>query len=347
MARRYYANAAPQLTLSSAITASSLSAVVATNFTGWPATYPFFASLDLGTASAEIVSVTGITGPVATIVRGQDGTAAVSHAAGATLDQVVIRQDLDEANAHINATLAVHGITDTSALVVTTDTRLSNARTPTAHAATHGTAGSDPVSLDAGQIATGSLNAARLAASGVTAGAYTNANITVDAAGRVTVAANGTGGGNALRAIALDPSVCTSTSQVGTNNTFYHRILSPGSWSVSSIGFVVTNVAGNVSVAVLRDNGSNAPGVLAAQSASVACPALGPAAVALGSTITVNGGDWLAISSSSIVSFLAQVAGATLPSWRSVQGSQAPGAVTSNPVISGTGITKTISLWGQ
>jgi hypothetical protein len=42
------------------------------------------------------------------------------------------------------------------------DSRLSNARTPTAHASSHGSAGSDPVSLDASQISTGYLATARM-----------------------------------------------------------------------------------------------------------------------------------------------------------------------------------------
>jgi hypothetical protein len=36
--------------------------------------------------------------------------------------------------------------------VITTDSRLSNARTPTAHASTHGSAGSDPVTIAASQV---------------------------------------------------------------------------------------------------------------------------------------------------------------------------------------------------
>jgi hypothetical protein len=47
--------------------------------------------------------------------------------------------------AHEADTTAVHGIANTANLVVTTDPRLSDARAPTAHAASHETGGGDPV----------------------------------------------------------------------------------------------------------------------------------------------------------------------------------------------------------
>ena len=108
--RRYYANAAPQQTLTGPITNSGTSLSVSGSFAGWPSSYPFFACLEYGTASMEIISVTNIVGTTATIVRGQDGTSAISHLGGATIDQVAVRQDFDEASAHTSSNAGVHGV---------------------------------------------------------------------------------------------------------------------------------------------------------------------------------------------------------------------------------------------
>jgi hypothetical protein len=108
--RRFYANAAPQQTLTGPITNVATSLTVSGSFAGWPSSYPFFACLEYGTASMEIISVTNIVGTTATIVRAQDGTSGISHLGGATLDQVAVRQDLDEASAHTSANSGVHGV---------------------------------------------------------------------------------------------------------------------------------------------------------------------------------------------------------------------------------------------
>jgi hypothetical protein len=108
--RRFYVNSAPQQTLATGIGTSDTSFTIQTSFAGWPTSFPFFATLDAGTASQEHVLVTAIVGLVATATRAQDGSSAVTHAAGATVDQMFIRQDADEANAHTSASAGVHGI---------------------------------------------------------------------------------------------------------------------------------------------------------------------------------------------------------------------------------------------
>lgn len=96
---------------------------------------------------------------------------------------------------HEADTTAVHGIADTSALVVTSDGRLSDARTPTTHAGSHGAAGSDPVAVTAGQVSglatvatsgsaadlSGTLAPARIAAGALVATAKLSATGTKDA----------------------------------------------------------------------------------------------------------------------------------------------------------------------
>lgn len=76
---------------------------------------------------------------------------------------IPVGTDLAAVEAHAALTEGVHGIADTGALVLTTDDRLSDERSPTSHAASHGAAGEDPITVDASQLA-GTIPVERLPA---------------------------------------------------------------------------------------------------------------------------------------------------------------------------------------
>lgn len=90
---------------------------------------------ELATPSDAVSSVDGRTGTV-TLNDLYDASGAAASAVAT----------------HSADTTSVHGIADTSALVVTTDSRLSDARTPTAHAASHGSGGSDAITVAQSQV---------------------------------------------------------------------------------------------------------------------------------------------------------------------------------------------------
>lgn len=101
MARRYYSSTAARTTITGSVTNTGTSITVAAT-TGFPSSYPWSAILDQDTASEEVVEVTAAAGSTLTIVRGVDGTTAVSHASGATFNHGVSARDYSEPNVHVN-----------------------------------------------------------------------------------------------------------------------------------------------------------------------------------------------------------------------------------------------------
>lgn len=114
---RYYSSTATPKTLLSSVNSSATS-IALSDLTGLPAQYPYTLVIDPDTASEEIVTVTAfVTGTTLTVTRGQDGSSASSHSAGAAIRHMATARDFQESQNHIAATESVHGIADTAFLV--------------------------------------------------------------------------------------------------------------------------------------------------------------------------------------------------------------------------------------
>lgn len=112
---RYYASTAKQASLAASVD-SVVESLTLDLVTGFPSNYPFTLVIDPDTNKEELVKVTNISGTVAAVQRGQDGTTAIAHSIGATVRHVVSGQDFNEFSAHAGTSAdptksGVHGVT--------------------------------------------------------------------------------------------------------------------------------------------------------------------------------------------------------------------------------------------
>jgi hypothetical protein len=119
--RRSYEGAAQaaQLTLDLGGSTSDL-VIYCDNLTNWPTgtgDRPFFVVIDRGKATEEKILCASRSANVLTIFddglvngRAADDTSITVHTANSVIEHVFTATDADEANAHVNATTGVHGI---------------------------------------------------------------------------------------------------------------------------------------------------------------------------------------------------------------------------------------------
>jgi hypothetical protein len=109
MARQYRSTVQAK-TLQAAIN-NSVATMTLNSITSLPNSYPYTLVIDNDLASEEIVTVTASGGGNALVItRGQDGTSAQAHDAGAVVKHMITARDLQEPQDHMDNTTTAHSM---------------------------------------------------------------------------------------------------------------------------------------------------------------------------------------------------------------------------------------------